>query len=68
MSGNSLTEVINGSGDGLTSTGTKIFKTVTQIASGAAASAVNVGTKSAFVDLAGKGCRAVMSFHLFSIS
>ena len=31
MSGNSLTEVINGSGDGLTSTGTKIFKTVTSV-------------------------------------
>ncbi len=31
MFGNALTEVINGAGDGLTSTGTKVFKTVTSV-------------------------------------
>jgi len=54
IDGTSQQETIVGPSAGATVTGTKIFKTVTQIASGAAASAVNVGTKSAFVDLAGK--------------
>ena len=54
INGTSQTEEIMGPTAGNTVTGTKIFKNITQIASDNAASSVNVGTKSAFVDLAGK--------------
>ena len=54
INGTSQTEIITGPTAGATVTGTKIFKTVTQIESNAAAAAVNVGTKSAYVDLTGK--------------
>ena len=54
IDGTSQTEIITGPTAGNSVTGTKIFKTVTQIRAGGAASGVNVGTKSAFVDLVGK--------------
>ena len=54
INGTSQTEEITGPTAGNSVTGTKIFKNITQIASSAAASGVNIGTKSAFVDLAGK--------------
>lgn len=54
INGTSQQEVITGPAAGGSVTSTKIFKTVTQIASNAAAGAVNVGTKAAFVDIAGK--------------
>ena len=53
IDGTAQTEVITGPNANGSVTGIKIFKTVTQIASNGAASAVNVGTKSAFVDTAG---------------
>jgi flagellar hook-associated protein 2 len=53
IDGTSQTETITGVNNN-TVTSTKIFKTVTQIASNAAASAVNVGTLAAYVDLGGK--------------
>ncbi|MFL2818673.1 MAG: flagellar filament capping protein FliD [Candidatus Puniceispirillales bacterium] len=54
INGTSQTEIITGPTAGATVTGTKIFKTVTQIESNAAGAGVNVGTKSAYVDLTGK--------------
>ncbi len=54
INGTSQTETITGPTAGSTVVGTKIFKDITQIASNAAASGVNIGTKSAFVDLTGK--------------
>ena len=54
INGTSQTEEITGPTAGGSVTGTKIFKTVTQIASNGAAASVNVGTQSAFVDTAGK--------------
>ena len=54
INGTSQTETITGPTAGGTVTGTKIFKNITQIASNGAASSVNIGTKSAFVDLEGK--------------
>ena len=54
INGISQQEVITGPTASGSVTSTKIFKTVTQIASGAAAAGVNVGTKAAFVDLQGK--------------
>ena len=54
INGNAQTETITGPTAGNTVTGTKIFQNITQISSNAAATGVNVGTKSAFVDLAGK--------------
>ena len=54
IDGTSQTEEIVGPTAGGSVTSTKIFKTVTQIASNGAAASVNVGTKSAFVDTAGK--------------
>ena len=54
IDGTSQTETITGPSAGNSVTGTKIFKDITQISSNAAASGVNIGTKSVFVDLAGK--------------
>ena len=54
INGTAQTEEIIGPAAGNSVTGTKIFKNITQIASNAAASSVNIGSKSAFVDLAGK--------------
>ena len=54
INGTSQTETITGPTAGSSVTGIKIFKNITQIASNAAASGVNIGSKSAFVDLAGK--------------
>jgi hypothetical protein len=54
INGTSQTEEITGPTAGSSVTGIKIFKNITQIASNAAASGVNIGSKSAFVDLAGK--------------
>ena len=53
IDGNAQTETITGVNNN-TVTSTKIFKTVTQIASNASASAVNVGTVAAYVDTDGK--------------
>ena len=53
IDGTSQTETITGVNNN-TVTSTKIFKTVTQIASDASASAVNVGTVAAYVDTDGK--------------
>ena len=53
IDGTSQTETITGVNNN-TVTSTKIFKTVTQIASNASASAVNVGTVAAYVDTDGK--------------
>ena len=49
-----LNEVITGPSAGNIVTSTNIFETITQISSNAAAANVNIGTKSVFVDLAGK--------------
>ncbi len=54
INGNAQTETITGPTAGNSVTGTKIFQNITKISSNASASGVNVGTKSAFVDLAGK--------------
>ena len=54
INGNALNEVITGPTAGGNVTSTNIFRTVTQISSNAAAASVDVGTKSVFVDLAGK--------------
>ena len=54
INGTSQTETIVGPSAGNSLTGTKIFRDITQISSNAAASGVNIGTKSAFVDLTGK--------------
>ncbi|MDB9916125.1 flagellar filament capping protein FliD, partial [Alphaproteobacteria bacterium] len=54
INGTSQTETITGPTAGSSVTGTKIFKNITQIASNAAASGVNIGSKSAYVDLTGK--------------
>ncbi len=54
VTGASITETISGTTAGGTVTSSKIFKTVTQISSNAAAAAVNVGTKAAFVDVTGE--------------
>ena len=54
INGTSQTETIAGPAAGSNVASTKIFKDITQIASNAAASGVNIGTKAAFVDLAGK--------------
>ncbi len=54
INGTSQTETITGPTAGNTVISTKIFKDITQISSNAAASGVNIGTKSAFVDLTGK--------------
>ncbi len=53
IDGTSQTETITGVNNN-TVTSTKIFKTVTRIASNASASAVNVGTVAAYVDTDGK--------------
>ena len=54
INGTSQQEVITGPTANGSVTSTKIFKTVTRIASDGAAGAVNVGTKAVFVDTAGK--------------
>ena len=54
VTGESLTENITGPSAGGIITSTNLFKTVTQISSNAAASAVNVGTTAAFADTDGK--------------
>jgi len=54
IDGVSQTEELTGPTANGSVTGTKIFKTVTRIASGAAAAAVNVGTLAAYVDTNGK--------------
>ena len=54
INGNALNEVITGPTAGGNVISTNIFRTVTQISSNAAAASVDVGTKSVFVDLAGK--------------
>ena len=54
VTGESLTETITGPSAGGIITSTNLFKTVTQISSNAAASAVNVGTTAAFADTDGK--------------
>tara|TARA_B110001450_G_scaffold134475_1_gene126282 strand:- start:1176 stop:3770 length:2595 start_codon:yes stop_codon:yes gene_type:complete len=54
IDGNAQTEIITGPSAGGTVTSTNIFRTISQVSSNAAASSVNVGTKSAFVDLSGK--------------
>jgi len=54
INGNALSEVITGPTAGATVTSTNIFRTVTQISSNGAAANVDVGSKSVFVDLAGK--------------
>ena len=54
INGASQTEEVMGPTAGNSVTGTKIFKNITQIASDNAATGVNIGTKSAFVDLTGK--------------
>jgi len=53
IDGNAQTETITGVNNN-TITSTKIFNTVTQVASGASASAINVGSLAAYVDLNGK--------------
>ena len=53
IDGTTQTETITGVNNN-TVTSTKIFQTVTQVASNAAASAVNVGTVAAYVDTDGK--------------
>jgi flagellar capping protein FliD len=53
IDGSAQTETITGVNNN-TITSTKIFKTVTQVASSASASAINVGSLAAYVDLAGK--------------
>ena len=42
MAGNQITEEITGAGDGLTSTGSKVFKTVTSVTTGASVGTGNV--------------------------
>ena len=54
INGNALNEVITGPSAGGNVISTNIFRTVTQISSNAAAASVDIGTKSVFVDLAGK--------------
>ena len=54
INGNALNEVITGPTAGGNVISTNIFRTVTQISSNAAAASVDIGTKSVFVDLAGK--------------
>ena len=54
VTGASLTETITGPTASGTVTTTNLFKTVTQISSDGAASAVNVGTAAAFADTTGK--------------
>ena len=54
IDGVSQTEALTGPTANGSVTGTKIFKTVTRIASGAAAAGVNVGTLAAYVDTNGK--------------
>ena len=54
VDGNAQQETITGPTAGNTVTGTKIFQNITRISSDGAASGVNIGTKSAFVDLEGK--------------
>ena len=53
IDGTAQTETVTGVNNN-TVTSTKIFQTVTRVASNAAASAVNVGTVAAYVDTAGK--------------
>ena len=54
IDGNAQQETITGPTAGNTVTGTKIFQNITKISSDGAASGVNIGSKSAFVDLTGK--------------
>ncbi len=54
VDGTAITEIITGPTAGATVTSSNIFKTVTRIQTNGAASAVNVGTKSAFVNTDGK--------------
>lgn len=49
-----ITETITGATAGGSVTSSKIFKTVTQVSSNAAASSVDIGTKAAFVDITGE--------------
>ena len=54
INGNALNEVVTGPSAGGTITSTNIFETISLISSNAAAANVDIGTKSVFVDLAGK--------------
>ena len=54
IDGNAQTETITGPSANGTVTSTNIFRTISQVSSNAAAADVSIGTKSAFVDLAGK--------------
>ena len=54
IDGNALSEVITGPSAGATVTSSNIFRTITKIETDGAASSVNVGTKSVFVNLEGK--------------
>ena len=54
IDGNAQTETITGPSASGVVTSTNIFRTISQVSSNAAAAAVDVGTKSAFVDLSGK--------------
>ena len=54
INGNALSEVITGPTAGASVSSTNIFRTVTQISSNSAAANVDIGSKSVFVDLAGK--------------
>ena len=55
IDGNAISEVITGPTAGATVTSSNIFRTITKIETDGAASSVNVGTKSVFVNLEGKG-------------
>ena len=54
IDGNAISEVITGPTAGATVTSSNIFRTITKIETDGAASSVNVGTKSVFVNLEGK--------------
>ena len=54
INGNAQTETIVGPAANETITSTKIFRDITQISSDDAVTDINIGTKSAFVDLDGK--------------
>ena len=54
IDGNAISEEITGPTAGATVTSSNIFRTITKIETDGAASSVNVGTKSVFVNLEGK--------------
>ena len=54
IDGNAQTEIIVGPATNEIITSTKIFRDITQISSDDAVTSINIGTKSAFVDLEGK--------------